>query len=123
VITHRGFNGCERLSAWTASTERRAATIEALQGFNIRRWSERGLNYSAFSDLAADEIAEFGREVRERDAGECSGVISTSSCRRTAGLRRYPAKKSTTPVSRSYIAPAILMAPLDSICASTGLSL
>ena len=31
--------------AQTASTERHAAKIEALQGFNIRRWSERGLNY------------------------------------------------------------------------------
>ena len=35
----------------------------------------------------------------------------------------HPAKKSTTPVSRLYIAPAILMAPFDSISARTGLSL
>src|SRR5450759_5787453 len=35
----------------------------------------------------------------------------------------HPAKKSTTPVSRLYIAPAILIAPFDSISASTGLSL
>ena len=33
-----------------------------LQGFNIRRWSERGLNYWAVSDLAADELAEFGEK-------------------------------------------------------------
>ena len=37
--------------------------------------------------------------------------------------RDHSGKKSTTPVSRLYIAPAILMAPLDSIAASTGLSL
>jgi hypothetical protein len=35
-------------------------TNETRQGFNIRRWSERGLNYRAVSDLAADELAEFG---------------------------------------------------------------
>jgi len=46
--------------AQAASAERRAAKIETVQGFNIRRWSERGLNYWAVSDLAADELAEFG---------------------------------------------------------------
>jgi anti-sigma factor RsiW len=46
--------------AQTASTERRAAKTETIQGFNIRRWSDRGLNYWAVSDLAADELAEFG---------------------------------------------------------------
>jgi anti-sigma factor RsiW len=46
--------------AQTASTERHAARLETIQGFNIRRWSERGLNYWAVSDLAADELADFG---------------------------------------------------------------
>jgi anti-sigma factor RsiW len=46
--------------AQTASAERHAARIETIQGFNIRRWSERGLNYWAVSDLAADELADFG---------------------------------------------------------------
>ena len=45
--------------AQTASTERRAPKTESLQGFNIRRWSERGLNYWAVSDIAKDELAEF----------------------------------------------------------------
>jgi len=44
----------------TASTERRAAKIETIQGFNIRHWSDRGLNYWAVSDLGKDELAEFG---------------------------------------------------------------
>jgi anti-sigma factor RsiW len=48
--------------AQTASTERKAARTETLQGFNIRRWSERGLNYWAVSDLAADELTEFGEK-------------------------------------------------------------
>ncbi len=52
--------------AQTASTEHRAAKIETLQGFNIRRWSERGLNYWAVSDLAADELADSARNSRPR---------------------------------------------------------
>ena len=44
----------------TANTERRAAKIETIQGFNIRHWSDRGLNYWAVSDLATDELADFG---------------------------------------------------------------
>jgi anti-sigma factor RsiW len=44
----------------TASTERQSAKMETIQGFNIRRWSDRGLNYWAVSDLAKDELAEFG---------------------------------------------------------------
>jgi anti-sigma factor RsiW len=46
--------------AQTANTERRAARIDTVQGFNIRHWSDRGLNYWAVSDLARDELAEFG---------------------------------------------------------------
>jgi len=46
--------------AQTASTERKSAKISTLQGFNIRRWSDRGLNYWAVSDLGADELTEFG---------------------------------------------------------------
>jgi anti-sigma factor RsiW len=45
--------------AQTASTERRAAKTETFQGFNVRSWSEGGLNYWAVSDIAADELAEF----------------------------------------------------------------
>lgn len=46
----------------TASTERRAATTETIQGFNIRHWTDRGLNYWAVSDLARDELAEFSEK-------------------------------------------------------------
>jgi anti-sigma factor RsiW len=54
-----------------ASAERRAARTETIQGFNIRRWSERGLNYWAVSDVSADELAEFGEkfEAAMRSAG------------------------------------------------------
>ena len=46
----------------TGSTERRGARIDTVQGFNIRHWSDRGLNYWAVSDLAKDELAEFGEK-------------------------------------------------------------
>jgi anti-sigma factor RsiW len=36
--------------------------MESLQGFNVRRWTENGLNLWALSDIAADELAEFGEK-------------------------------------------------------------
>jgi anti-sigma factor RsiW len=48
--------------AQTPGTERRAAKTETIQGFNIRHWTDRGLNYWAVSDLAADELAEFSEK-------------------------------------------------------------
>ncbi|MEO6382167.1 MAG: anti-sigma factor [Nitrobacter sp.] len=35
------------------------ARTEDVQGFNIRRWRDHGLNFWAVSDLNADELAEF----------------------------------------------------------------
>ena len=62
VVYRRRAHVINLFVAQTASTERRAAKTETLQGFNIRRWSDRGLNYWAVSDLAADELAEFGEK-------------------------------------------------------------
>jgi anti-sigma factor RsiW len=60
IVYRRRAHVINLFVAQTASTERQAAKIETIQGFNIRRWSDRGLNYWAVSDLAADELAEFG---------------------------------------------------------------
>ena len=46
----------------TGNNERRGAKIDTVQGFNIRHWSDHGLNYWAVSDLAKDELAEFGEK-------------------------------------------------------------
>ena len=43
----------------TASTEHRPPKTQTMQGFNCRRWGERGLNFWAVSDIGADELAEF----------------------------------------------------------------
>jgi anti-sigma factor RsiW len=60
VVYRRRQHVINLFVAQTASTERRAAKIETVQGFNIRHWSDRGLNYWAVSDLAKDELADFG---------------------------------------------------------------
>ena len=62
VVYRRRQHVINLFVAQTANTERRAARIATLQGFNIRRWSDRGLNYWAVSDLGADELAEFGEK-------------------------------------------------------------
>lgn len=43
----------------TASIEHRPPKTQTMQGFNCRRWGNRGLNFWAVSDLGADELAEF----------------------------------------------------------------
>jgi anti-sigma factor RsiW len=45
-----------------AGSEDRGAKIETVQGFNIRRWTEQGLNFWAVSDINADELQEFGQK-------------------------------------------------------------
>jgi anti-sigma factor RsiW len=62
VIYKRRSHIINLFVAQTASTERHAAKISSLQGFNIRRWSDRGLNFWAVSDLGADELAELGEK-------------------------------------------------------------
>ena len=41
----------------------RAPRTEMVQGFNIRTWSERGLNFWAVSDIGADELTEFSDKL------------------------------------------------------------
>lgn len=57
--------------AQSASAESRAAKMETVQGFNVHRWSERGLTYWAVSDLAKEELANFCEkfEAAARAAG------------------------------------------------------
>ena len=62
IVYRRRSHVINLFVAQTAGTERQPARIETIQGFNIRRWSERGLNYWAVSDLAKDELADFGEK-------------------------------------------------------------
>jgi anti-sigma factor RsiW len=71
VVYRRRSHVINLFVASGAGSGQRAAKTETVQGFNIRRWSERGLNYWAVSDLGADELGEFGEkfEAAMRGAG------------------------------------------------------
>jgi anti-sigma factor RsiW len=72
VVYKRRAHVINLFVAQTSNAARKPAKIEAIQGFNIRRWSDRGLNYWAVSDIGADELAEFGEkfEAAVRDSKE-----------------------------------------------------
>jgi anti-sigma factor RsiW len=71
VVYKRRSHVINLFVAQGAAAEHRAARTETVQGFNIRRWSDRGLNYWAVSDLAADELTEFSEkfEAAMRSSG------------------------------------------------------
>lgn len=48
----------QRLGAPHAS-----ARIETIQGYNVQYWSEAGLDFWAVSDIAQDELDEFGQKI------------------------------------------------------------
>jgi len=60
VVYRRRQHVINLFVALSSDTENHSARMETVQGFNIRRWSEHGLNYWAISDLGADELNEFG---------------------------------------------------------------
>ena len=62
VVYRRRQHVINLFVAQTSSTERRAAKMTMLQGFSVRRWADRGLNYWAVSDLGADELSDFGEK-------------------------------------------------------------
>jgi anti-sigma factor RsiW len=62
VIVYRRRAHIINLFVMAVPAERRPATLEAVQGFNIRHWSEHGLSLWAVSDLNAQELQEFGEK-------------------------------------------------------------
>jgi anti-sigma factor RsiW len=64
IVYRRRLHVINLFVAQTANTETRAAKTETFQGFNVRSWSEGGLNYWAVSDIAADELAEFSEKFQ-----------------------------------------------------------
>jgi anti-sigma factor RsiW len=59
VVYRRRQHVINLFVAQTTQMEHRAPRTETFQGYNIRYWSDRGLNFWAVSDLGADELAEF----------------------------------------------------------------
>ncbi|UZE47702.1 anti-sigma factor family protein [Rhodopseudomonas sp. P2A-2r] len=62
IVYRRRTHVINLFVAPAASAEPHAARIETVQGFNIRRWSDRGLNYWAVSDLGVEELSDFGQK-------------------------------------------------------------
>jgi len=60
IVYRRRIHVINLFCAPAPGASRRAAKIESLQGFNVRRWTDNGLNLWAVSDLAVDELNEFG---------------------------------------------------------------
>jgi len=73
IVYRRRAHVINLFVAQTASTERQPAKLDTIQGFNIRRWSDAGLNYWAVSDLAKDELAEFGEKFESAMRGNTVG--------------------------------------------------
>ena len=62
VVYRRRAHVINLFVAQTSHAERRTAKIETIQGFNIRSWSDHGLNFWAVSDIGVDELTEFGEK-------------------------------------------------------------
>ena len=59
VVYKRRAHVINLFVAQTPNATHSPARTEDVQGFNIRRWRDHGLNFWAVSDLNADELAEF----------------------------------------------------------------
>jgi len=73
IVYRRRLHVINLFVAQTASAEPRAPKTETFQGFNIRSWSEGGLNFWAVSDIAADELAEFAEKFQAAMKGSATG--------------------------------------------------
>ncbi|MEJ0074414.1 MAG: anti-sigma factor [Alphaproteobacteria bacterium] len=57
------------LFAAEGGSDHRGASMETVQGFNVRRWTELGFSLWAISDLNADELEDFGRKFEAVQRG------------------------------------------------------
>ncbi len=73
IVYRRRLHVINLFVAQAASAEPRAPKTETFQGFNIRSWSEGGLNFWAVSDLAADELAEFAEKFQASMKSSATG--------------------------------------------------
>jgi anti-sigma factor RsiW len=60
IVYRRRVHVINLFVAQVSALEPTAARHEMVQGFNVRRWNERGLRFIAISDTNADELADFG---------------------------------------------------------------
>ncbi len=62
IVYRRRVHVINLFCAPAAGATRRKAAMESLHGFNVRRWTENGLNLWAVSDINAEELTEFGEK-------------------------------------------------------------
>ncbi|OYX79363.1 MAG: hypothetical protein B7Y77_01965 [Bradyrhizobium sp. 35-63-5] len=62
IVYRRRVHIINLFCAPSPGATKRGATMENLHGFNVRSWTENGLNLWAVSDLNADELTEFGEK-------------------------------------------------------------
>ena len=60
IVYRRRVHVINLFCAPASGSGHRAAAMESLHGFNVRRWRDNGLNLWAVSDINADELMEFG---------------------------------------------------------------
>ena len=71
AIVYRRRNHVINLFVAQSAGSERSAKAETVQGFNIRFWSEQGLNFWAVSDLNTEELQEFVEKF-QRTARACA---------------------------------------------------
>jgi anti-sigma factor RsiW len=62
IVYRRRMHIINLFCAPAPMTARHAATMQSLHGYNVRSWTENGINIWAVSDLNAEELSEFGEK-------------------------------------------------------------
>jgi anti-sigma factor RsiW len=62
IVYRRRVHVINLFCAPAPGSAKRAARMASLHGFNVRGWSENGLNLWAVSDINAEELSEFGEK-------------------------------------------------------------
>jgi len=63
VVYQRRKHVINLFVAQRLGSEHATVTDRTIQGYNVRHWSEQGLDFWAVSDLAGDELDEFVRKI------------------------------------------------------------
>lgn len=65
VVVYRHAKHVINLFAWASSGADAPLRTEVRQGFNIVRWRKDGIAYAAVSDVEADQLMAFARDVQQ----------------------------------------------------------
>ena len=65
IVYRRGVHVINLFVAAAATAGHTAAQGETVQGFNTQRWNDRGLHFTAISDIGDEELREFHTKFEE----------------------------------------------------------